>query len=489
MNTYIIAKYIRLSKDDTYSNSLSISNQHLIIDNHIKTLNLSENISVASFVDNDFTGVNLDRPALQNMLNLIKTGEINCVIVKDFSRFSRNFLESAYYIEMIFPLYQIRFISVSDLFDSINHNGSTGSINISFQFLKNEYYSIDLSKKIKDSRRIQMKKGEGKSGYPIFGYQKKCKGQLEIDEKSAKIVQHIFDMALKGLSTSLIKEWLFNEKQPSPKEYQDLKFGKNIEPKCNWNVNTIRNILNNEQYIGTYVSGKIANNGFRGLKVMYAEENDWIKIPNFHPAIISKDKFFLVKKRLENIKKVRRTNKQQQNFILSGKIKCGYCRSKLSYTEKDETIFCAYGKNIGSNNCQKINISVREFEDVIFTIVQKKLDIIKDSIKCPTLDEHKSILHMEKKIKKQKQEYYEQFIYEKIDKSKYCALIDECTKQLQKINNQILLSKYVESNSNYMYNLYDEKILKKYARGFFKNIYVFSDYNLEATWNKYWYSH
>ncbi|MCL1877912.1 MAG: recombinase family protein, partial [Defluviitaleaceae bacterium] len=115
----VISKYIRLSVDDGITESLSIANQHILLDAHIDDLQIP-NATVIEFVDNGYTGTNMERPALQEMLSLVRSGRVNCIVVKDFSRFSRNALESGYYIEQVFPLYRIRFISVSDRFDSNN---------------------------------------------------------------------------------------------------------------------------------------------------------------------------------------------------------------------------------------------------------------------------------------------------------------------------------------------------------------------------------
>ena len=291
LDNYVIAKYIRLSKDDAYSDSLSIQNQHLILDAHIEDLSLTDNITSINFVDNDYTGTNMDRPALQEMLELARGGGVNCIIVKDFSRFSRNILESGYYIEQVFPLYQIRFISVSDTYDSNDHMDNTGGLDIAFQFLKHEYYSQDLSKKIKSARRIQMARGEGKAGLPIYGYKKNDSGGLDIDEPAAKVVSEIFEMVKSGLPIATIKLKLFEAKYPTPREYIDIERGKEVVPSFVWGTTTLRRIIFNEQYVGTYVSGKIAHNGFGSGKRVYADEEDWIKIQNHHPAIISEGEF------------------------------------------------------------------------------------------------------------------------------------------------------------------------------------------------------
>jgi len=160
MNDFTLAKYIRLSIDDGITESLSIHHQRLALDDYIEELILSSedvpqgqgipsNPTILEFIDNGYTGTNMNRPALQEMLEMARSGHVDCIIVKDFTRFSRNSLEGGYYIEQVFPLYKIRFISIGDNYDSNNHKDDTGGIGVAFQFLMGEHYSKDLSKKPK----------------------------------------------------------------------------------------------------------------------------------------------------------------------------------------------------------------------------------------------------------------------------------------------------------------------------------------------------
>ena len=122
MADYVIAKYIRLSMDDTQSASMSIENQRLLLDKHIAGLDIP-NVEVIEFVDNGYTGLTVERPAVQELLELVREGRVNCITVKDFSRFGRNAIEAGYFIERVFPMYRVRFISVSDDFDSDDGRG------------------------------------------------------------------------------------------------------------------------------------------------------------------------------------------------------------------------------------------------------------------------------------------------------------------------------------------------------------------------------
>jgi len=292
MSEYVITQYMRLSLDDKVTDSLSISNQHLLLNKYIDDMEIP-NVTIMEFIDNGYTGTNMERPALQEMLELVRCGKVNCIIVKDFSRFSRNALESGYYIEQVFPLYRVRFISVSDGFDSNDYKDDTGGIDVAFKFLLHEYYSQDLSKKVKSAKHIKMKRGEYITANAIYGYRKNDAGTWKPDEDAAEIVQKIFRLTLEGMSSSAICNELFRLGHPTPREYMDLKCGKSITPKCLWAVRNIRHILTNEQYIGTYISGKQRSDVVGSRQTTKLGKSEWIMIPDSHPPIISKNDFML----------------------------------------------------------------------------------------------------------------------------------------------------------------------------------------------------
>ena len=303
MGEYVIAKYIRLSLDDNITDSLSIPNQHLLLDRHIEDMEVP-NTTVIEFVDNGFSGTTVDRPAFQEMLELVACGRVNCIVTKDFSRFSRNAIESGYYIEQVFPLYRIRFIAVSDGYDSADYKNSTGGIEVAFKFLMHEHYSLDLSKKIKSAKRIKMRSGENIVAKAIYGYHKAETGKWEPEEPAAGIVRQIFKMALDGLPTVKIRDTLSASRQPTPKEYMDRKFSKKkieSEPKCVWTARMVLSILENEQYIGTYVSGKWEQKAVGGSQI-HTDKDKWIIIPYSHTPIISKEDFTAVQEILSRFK-------------------------------------------------------------------------------------------------------------------------------------------------------------------------------------------
>ena len=146
---YTIALYIRLSSEDSKVGSYSIEGQRRILHKYVENMDGVANPNVLEFVDNGYSGTNFERPAVQELLELVRSGGVNCIIVKDFTRFGRNAIEIGYFMEMVFPLYHIRFISLGDEFDSDDYHGDTGGVNVAFQYLISEFYSRDLSGKYK----------------------------------------------------------------------------------------------------------------------------------------------------------------------------------------------------------------------------------------------------------------------------------------------------------------------------------------------------
>ena len=225
------------------------------------------------------------------MIELVRCGRINCIVVKDFSRFARNALESGYYIEKVFPLYRVRFVAVGDRFDSADYRDGTGGIDVAFKFMMNEYYSKDLSKKVKSAKHVLMQNGEHIVGNAIYGYRKNSGGKWEHDPAAAKVVREIFDMALDGKTTAQIRNKLFADHIPAPREYEYMNQGKDFTPKYNWATRQIFRIITNEQYTGSYVAGKRESSRIGSKAMIEKDRSEWIIFPDSHPSIVSKEEF------------------------------------------------------------------------------------------------------------------------------------------------------------------------------------------------------
>ena len=254
-NAHKIAIYIRLSVEDKNKKveSVSVSNQRLLLRKYVDE-HFPET-EVAEFVDDGYTGTNFERPAVQRLLGQVQEGQINCVIVKDFSRFGRNRLEVGYFVEQVFPLYGVRFIAVNDYYDSDDYKEDTGGINMAFKYLVNEQYSRDLGKKSLAARIARAKKGETIHKHCPYGY-KKMNNQLVIDDYAASVVRKIFSLFANGNSTTQIARILCDEKILTPAEYRKKNNNPDYEltqHSYEWGRYAILTALRNEQYIGTYL--------------------------------------------------------------------------------------------------------------------------------------------------------------------------------------------------------------------------------------------
>ena len=223
MKKYVIALYIRLSLEDFKTDSLSISSQRMILQEHAAGLEEYGNAELMEFVDNGYSGANFERPAVQELLDLVRANRIDCIMVKDFSRFGRNSLETGYFIERVFPIFHTRFISVSDDFDTKKLKGDTGGMEVAFKYLISEYYSRDMSVKTKTAKYMKMRRGEYQSKICPYGYCKGDNNRMVPDPETSCVIQMIFEYAASGMNSAQIARELHSQAIPTPGEYKALK--------------------------------------------------------------------------------------------------------------------------------------------------------------------------------------------------------------------------------------------------------------------------
>ena len=379
MSEYVIAKYIRLSLDDTQTDSVSIDTQRRVLDAHIAELDIP-NAKVMEFVDNGFSGTNFERPGVQELLDLVRNGKINCIAVKDFSRFGRNAIEMGYFIERVFPLYRIRFISVSDDFDSADYDGDTGGMEVAFKFLIHEYYSRDLSKKIKAAKLQKQLSGEAVYKNCLFGYKLNDERKMVIDEPAADTVRLIFSLALENKSLADIARRLYEERRPMPREYKN----KVENPTCTWNLVTIGEILKEEQYTGMYIAGRIKSADVGSKTQIKQKESDWIKIPDHHPAIVDKSVFVRVREIISGkaptkTKRKMGTAERYRNIdkTLNGKVICGCCGHAMRLSSTTNSRYhCNYTRVAADAECYRLSVPAIELRDMLFEIISKQAQVI-----------------------------------------------------------------------------------------------------------------
>lgn len=324
-----IALYMRLSKEDedAKEESNSIRTQRILLrrfaEEHFKDGRIIE------FQDDGYSGVSMDRPGVTAMLELVKESALDCIIVKDFSRFSRDYIELGTYLEQIFPFMGVRFISVNDSYDSEACSGAIGEMDISFRNLMYDLYSKDLSIKVKSS--LAAKKGQGQfiSANCPFGYEKAPgdKHRLVIEEDEAEIVRRIFRMATEGKTSTQIARTFNKERIKTPIEFK-LEKGKTSREakgdKFAWEGSTICAILKNETYTGDMVYGKTYKEHIGGRRCL-KPRSEWKIYRNHHAPIISRELF-------EEIQQGRGGGKAQDRrnlHPLSGRLSCGCCGRNL----------------------------------------------------------------------------------------------------------------------------------------------------------------
>lgn len=431
MAEQIIAKYIRLSLDDSQTDSMSIESQRLLLDKYILDSDLSG--TVREFVDNGFSGTHFERPGVQELLELVRDGRVACILVKDFSRFGRNAIETGYFIERVFPLYRVRFISVSDHFDSFEHDGDTGGMEVAFKFLMSEYYSRDLSKKISSAKREKARRGEAVTKNCAFGYRLDENRKMVIDPEAAEVVRIIFEMYASRKSIADIEKRLYAERCPTPAAWKKhrWKTAGVDEFRCVWQKSVILSILYDEQYIGTYTAGKTRTVEVgRANRTLNAKE-DWIRIADHHPAIIPQALFDAVQEQLqtkgEPLRKREKGTATRYATItspLKGKVVCGHCghTMRLSCT-KNVAFHCWFTRSAPDAGCHKLRILARELEEVVQESVLQQAKLVM-SAEHDNAGEYRSNRQLEcesqlQSLTDSKQQLYEDLVLGTIDADEY----------------------------------------------------------------------
>ena len=445
---YVIALYIRLSTEDSRVDSFSIENQKNALHQYVDAMEGVKNVEVLEFIDNGYSGTNFERPAVQELLDQIREGKINCIIVKDFTRFGRNSIEVGYFMEMVFPLYGVRFISINDNFDSDTLHGDTGGINVAFKYLVSEFYSRDLSIKYKSAKYVKFRRGEYQSKTCPYGYRKGADGRMEPNEETAPIVQMIFELARDGYTPNEIVKALFERHIPTPAEYKAAHgfHGHDISRCCGiWPESSVIHILEDERYTGTYIMGKREVTEVGGHRVRMKDESQWIKIPDHHQAIISKELFEQVQAQRPRMKSPK---KNARAYPLRGKVFCGCCHHAMPRTANKNHYFqCRHSKVNEAAPCHGLTITEAELEGMLYEILSKQAQVIlnvADLSNAGMLDvQLAEQAEYDKQINRcldQKRALYERFILKQITMADYKsekAAIDGELDRLREIHSNL----------------------------------------------------
>lgn len=424
MQKYQIALYIRLSLEDSKYDSLSIENQKMILGEFALSMPEAQNAEIREFVDNGYSGTNFERPAIQELLELVRANKVDCIIVKDFSRFGRNSLETGYFIERVFPLFHTRFISVSDDFDSNRFKGDTGGMDVAFKYLINEYYSRDMSIKTKSAKYAKMERGEYQSKICPYGYRKSADGKMEPDPEAAEVIQLIFRLASEGNGGTEIARQLTARHIPTPGEYKAARGNHTHDisrTKGVWNGSTVLRILVDERYTGSYVIGKRAVVEVGANRSRMKSRDKWYIIPDHHPALVDQATFEAAQVKTNRFKQ---PNKKRHEYPLRGKLFCGCCRHALGKTpNKTSFYFCRHSTRFDSADCTGVKFTVQEIDEAIFETLKKQMELIcPDGVLDPAAVSIQKVSDYEQQLSdmmEQKMRLYERYVSGELDADSY----------------------------------------------------------------------
>jgi len=453
---YTIAIYLRFSHDDgnTAEND-SIVTQRGYLKQYISEHEDLRCGKVTEFIDDGYTGLNFKRPSFQKMIEAAKKGEIQCIIMKDFSRLGRQFYDVCDYIDQIFPFLGVRLIAVNEHYDSTAVNAAMG-LDMVFRNFMHSVYSKDLSKKILTAKKTAMYKGEYSAPFAFYGYEKspEVKKHIVIDPPAAEIVKRIFECAGNCEKARNIAIRLNNESILTPNEYNKQKnIGKNgkqhyitIKTKPLWTADIVREIIQDERYTGKMVCGRYRRINNRVIQV---SKSEWIITPNTHEAIVSDEIWQKAQGIFGTRKEITMPDTPKSIFV--GKLTCGHCGKKLVYeSHRNPPFFYCHNFNMGLG-CEEARVYEHTMKKAIFSVICAKLDLVqsfdnavKTKTKLQTVERSVKKRELEQQLKKlelSQTKELERYFDGEIGKDEYikfketsAATIREVMKQLFVLN-------------------------------------------------------
>lgn len=373
-----IAIYLRLSKEDRpgrEGESGSIRMQRALLEKyaqeHFAGYELQE------FTDDGYSGTNLARPGITALLAAVRRNEIDCILVKDFSRFSRDYIDLGTYVGQVFPFMQIRFISVNDRFDSQERENGVLDLGVSFQHLLYDLYSKDLSVKVKASLETKRERGLYVGANPPFGYAKapEEKHMLRIVEEEAEVVRRIFSMTMDGMTSSQIARCFNQEGVTTPLGCKAERGIRTPAPKGGqfiWSNTAVCAILRNPVYTGDLVYGKYGRDCVGG-KARIRPKEEWKILQDHHEPIIAREIFEKVQGRRRG-SGGRKPGKRAHPLV--GKLICGCCKRILSYrgNRGNPYFYCNNRYTNGREGCIKAMNALFAEEIILYRLQEKCME-------------------------------------------------------------------------------------------------------------------
>ena len=476
------AIYARLSvensgKDDDGN---SLQNQIAVCEDYLDGcphLRLTEVYS-----DNGKTGTVFDRPAWNRLMDDVRTGKIQCIVVRDLSRFGRDYVETGNYLEKIFPALGTRFISVKENFDNFTCGNAMESLSVSLQNLVNAMYSRDISKKVSTALRAQMETGIFRNRNLPYGYLwNEDKTAYVVDEEAAAVVRQIFEWKLREVSVYTIVERLKAGGIESPERHKrraGTRNGGNIQGE-GWCPSTIRGILQNRAYIGEMICGKSETALYKGLKKHVTETDKWIVVPDAHPPIVSVSDFEAVERQMREDSAHRETAMEWSADIragmidlFAGKIFCADCGKRMYYKRQriqcKGVVFrgvydCSTHMRRGHGTCFKHAMRQDALNEKVFNAIRDQLQVALDyerlllamrggSGEASVREKHKAAVASVKlrlnALKKKRAGLYESYVEGILNEEEYAFAKQTYEEQYEALNR--LLDEAVERRERFL---------------------------------------
>lgn len=522
INSFQTAIYARISRDKKEKPSDSIENQIALCESFIQK---SEDFSlVGIYKDIAKTGTDFERPDFENLMDEVRMGKVNCIVVKDLSRFGRNYTELGNFIEKIFPFLGVRFVAVNDNLDTFHMDDPNKSLEVILKNIVNETYATDISKKVSSSHQMRIKQGGFICGAAPYGYvaRKDEDGirRLYPDENTAPIVKEIFDAYLKGLSTLGISKLLLEKRVYIATDYR--KFGKAVSDSEEairiWQPTTILQVLKNRAYTGTLIQGRNQKHLYEGKSRERLSEEHWTVTENAHEAIISMDTFEKVQEKISEksapIKRNRKENATaKDDTIFRGMVYCNLCQKRMSVHRQlsgKRTVFYFSCNRFGEYKAEKCGTAITEVTlqntvkaafDTILSDNKKSykayLDGYADKKREAELLKEKELTEIDRRISglsRLQSEYYEKYVlgdWRKEDFEREKEHLHQKKKELESLKEkQIAIfeeeKRRLEEKHKYLKALFKgkkKKWDKEFVRAIIDKIFIGKDHTIEIQFN------
>lgn len=506
---YVIALYTRMSKEDddvglfgTKEESNSITNQRMLLYDYINAHPEFHGCKIIEKSDDGYSGKRTDRPGFNELMELVRAGKVNCIIVKDFSRFCRDYIEIGNYLEQLFPFMGIRFIAINDNYDSKEGGKETAGLEVAFKNFIYDFYSRDTSKKLRSVRSEMAKEGKFASANAPYGFLKspEDKHKLIVDREVAPVIQKIFQLKLSGLSARKITQMLNEAGIPSPAQYAlEKKRGMDWRRKnsiSGWDSTKVIAILKDERYAGNMVSLKRTLKGIYG-KDTPIDKEDWVRVENTHEAIVYYEDFLRTQETFLVYEKG-----QPKVIDKTNAFECAHCGRKLSFSRDRKKLICRYGDANPQAVCHKAAYSETKLKGAVMESLRwhfeqfikwnelRKMQEEKEEADLDTTLLEKSIDTSEKK----KTRLYEKYREGDLSRDEYISerdmlnvRIDEMKATIQGIEAKRMLkqsdSSRIDLLSELIHQYKDSKNLtKELERIFVEQVLVYDAEHITIKW-------